>query len=59
MVIKNTSLISINKITKENLNNLKLHPSLSYNDVIVVLVDFWKENHQSPEPDALINQENK
>ena len=39
MVSKNISLISINKITKENLAKLKLHPSLSYNDVIVQLLE--------------------
>ena len=50
MVSKNTTLISVSRNTKESLNNLKLHPSLSYNDVVVELVNFWKANHQSPEP---------
>ena len=39
MVSKNTTLISVNKTTKENLDKLKLHPSLSYNDVIVQLLE--------------------
>ena len=38
MVSKNTVLISVSKNTKENLDKLKLHPSLSYNDVIVQLL---------------------
>ena len=38
MVSKNTTLISVNKATKESLDKLKQHPSLSYNDVIVGLI---------------------
>lgn len=38
MVSKNTILISVNKETKKDLDKLKLHPSLSYNDVIVGLI---------------------
>ena len=45
MVSKNTTLISVSKSTKENLDKLKLHPSLSYNDVIVGLIDKHNQNN--------------
>lgn len=40
MPSKNTTIISINKKTKETLDKLKIHPNLSYNDVIVELLNF-------------------
>ena len=38
MVSKNTVLISVNILTKAELDKLKLHPNLSYNDVVVGLI---------------------
>lgn len=51
MVSKNTILISVNKGIKAELDKLKLHPKLAYNDVVVELLEFWKSNHKSPEPE--------
>ncbi len=45
MVSKNTTLISVSKSTKESLDKLKLHPSLSYNDVVVMLAGFYRMNN--------------
>lgn len=53
MVSKNTILISVHKDIKKELDNLKLHPNLSYNDVVVELISFWRENHKSPKPEAI------
>lgn len=53
MVSKNTILISVHKSTKENLDKIKIHPSLSYNVVIVGLINFWKDNYYSPTPEEI------
>ena len=45
MVSKNTVLISVNRNTKESLDKLKIHPSLSYNDVVVGLINSYRINN--------------
>ena len=53
MVSKNTTLISVNKATKESLDKLKQHPSLSYNDVIVGLISSYRINNSVETEDSL------
>ena len=60
MVSKNTVLISLNRNTKESLDKMKLHPSLSYNDVIVQLLairdNVVKEEIKRKEQEYALNQ---